>query len=119
MNDTDQRTPVAPASLVTHKIASMKTNRANQLFGGSIAAAQRNLEAQFASGTCFPVQIIVTNTNDLEAAGRRIRSQAASGASGSPHRARLLRLGCREGETHCNFLNSNEPPSGWPVLHRP
>ena len=85
---------MAPVSLVKHKIAGMKMSRPSQLFGGSLAAVQGNLEAQFESGTCFRVEIIITNTSDFGSCGRHIRSQAA--ASGSPHRARLLRLGCLE-----------------------
>jgi len=74
----------------------MKTNQDSQLFGGSAAAARGNLRAQFESSTCFRVQIIVTDTGDFGSCGRRTRSQAASDASGSLHRARFLRLGCLE-----------------------
>jgi hypothetical protein len=59
-----ERTAVAPASLVTNRIATMKTNQASQLFGGSLAAARGNLEAQFESGACFSVPINVINTSE-------------------------------------------------------
>jgi len=74
----------------------MKTNQDSQLFGGSAAAAQGNLEAQFEGDTCFRVQILVTDTGDFGSCARGTQFQAAFDDSGRLHRARLLRLGCLE-----------------------